>query len=103
MERAVERPMATFDAVELLAEALPLPPHARDRHSSFMNADVEIFAAHSRHFGRDDELLRGFLDVHGRHPAVRSGRIAVQALLDGQQVADGIPAGKGHKKCYDLK
>src|SRR5688572_32806102 len=98
MEGAAEAAVATLDTVVLLTDRYALPAHAGNGHSPFMDPNVQILPADSGHFGCEEVLLGRFEDVHGGRPSGRPGRVAVESLLNGEQVADGIPAGKGHVK-----
>ena len=48
----------------------PLAPLPGDREAPVVDVDVQIAAAHPRHFGRDDVLVGGLEDVDGRRVTV---------------------------------
>ena len=65
--------------------------------AAVVHADADLVARQAGQFSGDDERLGGLAQVHGRGPAMRSGgREPLDAVLDGDQVAEGIPAGKRH-------
>ncbi len=89
--------MAPFDAVVLLTRRGAFMPHARERDATVVNVNLHVLALEAWKFGRDDVSIPGFVQVHGWHPARRSRRKAVQPLLNGQEVTNGIPPRKRHE------
>ena len=75
----------------------PLAPHAGQRDAVIGGLDGDVGLEDARQFGGEDVRLGGLVQVDRWLPAGRPGRETVQALLDGEQVAQRIPAGKRHR------
>jgi hypothetical protein len=70
---------------------------AMEGEAAVMDADADLVAREAGQFSRDDERFGGLAQVNGGGPAVRSGRREpLDPVLDGDQVSEGIPAGKRH-------
>src|SRR5690606_28075668 len=80
----------------LLAGDVAVAPHTREREPPLVKMDLQILAAQPGQLRRDHVAVGGLVQIDGRHPARRAGGKPVEPLLDGEQVADRIPAGKGH-------
>src|SRR5687767_3723364 len=89
--------MAALDPVVLLAGADALAADAGDGEPSVMGADVEILTAHAGDLRGDHVVVDRFVQIDSGLPAGRGGSETVQTLLDGEQVANGIPADKRHE------
>src|SRR5262245_60762864 len=98
MERPAEAAVPALDAVVLLELGSPLRPRAGNGHPTLVNADVEGVAAHARDFGRQHVPIGRLVDVNCRCPPGRTGLVAVQFLLDGEEVANRVPACERHEK-----
>ena len=88
--------MAAFDLMVLLARHAGVAA-ALQRESAVVDFDANLFARQARELGGHDEGVGGFAEVDGRRPALRTGRgQPLEPMLDGEQVAERIPACKGH-------
>jgi elongation factor P len=88
--------MATLDAMVLLAGDGPLAARTRESKTAVLHMDVNILALEAGHLRGDYVAIGSFVEIDGRRPAGRPRCKPVEPLLDGEQIANGIPAGKRH-------
>ena len=96
LERPLKRAVAALEAMELFAGHWPLLPHAGQHEAAVAGLDVDIVAVYSGDFGGEDVRLRRFVEIDRGLPSRGPWREAVQALLDREEIAERIPACKGH-------
>ena len=88
--------MSALDLMVLLAR------HARvaaalQRQPAVVHLDANLLARETGQFGGDDEGVGGFAQVDGRRPALRTRRgHPLEPMLNGEQIAERIPACKCH-------
>src|SRR5580765_2243553 len=98
-EAAMERAMAALHAVVPLARDIGLASRALQRELSVVKPDVDVLAQEARQLGRDDEGVRGLVEIDRRRPASRfDAREPLHAFLEGEQVAQRIPARESHQE-----
>ena len=98
--------MSALETVELLAGDGTLLPHAGQGEAAVAGLNVDVVSFDARNLGGQDVGVRGFVEVDRGLPASGPGRKPVQALLDREEIAKRIPAGKRHfgiVACYDLR
>jgi elongation factor P len=64
--------------------------------TAVVHLDANLLARQAGQLRRHDEGVGGFTEVHGWRPALRARRQPLEAVLDGQQVAQRVPASKSH-------
>ena len=98
--------MAALETVELLAGDGALLTRTGQGEAAVAGLNVDVVSFDARNLGGQDVGVRGFIKVDRGLPASGPGRKTVQALLDREQIAKRIPAGKRHFRivaCYDLR
>lgn len=96
LERAAEGAVAALDAVVAFARRRPLVTNARNGQAAVAHLNLQVLASEARQFSGQDVLVGRLVQVDRRGPPGHSWRKAVEVLLNGQQVANGIPAREGH-------
>ena len=93
---ARELAVAAFDLVILLARDARVAA-ALQRDAPVVHLDAHLFARYTRQLGGHDERVGGLAQIDGRRPALGAGRgQPLEPMLNRQQVAERIPACKGH-------
>ena len=100
LERAAEAAVAALDAMILLARHVALAPRDPEIVSwPSLTLDLDVVARRGPGSSAViDVFVGGFMDVDRRNPACGAGREPVEPLLDGQQIANRIPARKRHDR-----
>ena len=88
--------MAAFETVELFAGNGALLPRTGQREAAVAGLDVDVVALDARNLSGQDVGVGGFVKVDRRLPAGRPWCKPVQALLDGEEIAEGIPTCERH-------
>ena len=98
VERAAEAAVATLDPVILFARLLAFVSQTRECDPAVVvHRDLKIVSIDAGQF-RDDDVLVGRLEeIDRRSPPCRAGSKTVQALLNGEQVSNRIPARERHR------
>lgn len=102
LEGAAEAAVSAFEAVVLFAGNLTFPTLSRNLYPPVVHLYVHVVSAKARQFRGDDVLVSGFVNVYRWSPAGWRGRKAVQALLNGQQIANRIPSRKRHVRKFNI-
>jgi hypothetical protein len=89
--------MTALHAVVMLARADEVTPHPFERQPIELDVDMEILALESRQFHRDDVAVGRLVDVDWRNPTGGARRKPVPAMLDGDEIANLIPALERHE------
>jgi hypothetical protein len=88
--------MAAFDLVILLARHAGFAA-ALQRQAVFMHVDPHLFTRQAGKFSSENEGPVRFAQIDRRRPALRPMRgQSFQAVLDADQIAEGIPTRKDH-------
>src|SRR6478672_12960658 len=96
-EAAMERAVASLHPVVALARDIGLASRALQRELSVVKPDVDVLAQEARQLSRDDEGVRGLVEIDRRGPASRfDARELLHPFLEGEQVAQRIPARESH-------
>ena len=88
--------MTTLDPVVLLAGADQVAPHAFQGEPALLDVKVNVLSLEPGQFGRDHVVVGRFVNIDRWHPATPPRRKPVQAVLDGEEIADVIPAPERH-------
>ena len=88
--------MPALHAVVLLAGADEVASHAFQGQPTVLHVEVDIIALEPGEFGGDHVMFGGFVDIDRRNPTAGSWRKPVEAALDGEEIADWIPARERH-------
>src|SRR4051812_11657286 len=96
MGRACEGAVAALDEGEMLARAEARLALAGERQPPVVKMNLDVAAGDAGKLRRDDVVVGRLVQIDRRFPPGMSGRESIQALLDGQQVANRIPAREGH-------
>ena len=97
LKRAAERAVPAFETMEVFARGAGVVPDAGNRQTAVMEINPQIVAREPGQFGGHDVGVGGLEEIDGWLPSALAGRKSVQALMD-QQVANRVPAGKGHPR-----
>ena len=89
--------MTAFDPMELLTGADVTLPLAGEGQPPVVKVNLDRIAGDAGELGRDDVLAGSLVQIDGRFPPAMSGCESIQPLLNGQQVANRIPAREGHE------
>ena len=72
-------------------------PHAGERQPAVVQVDLEVLALETGQFGGDHVVFGRFVQIDRRRPAARArAQTGPRPLLDGEEIADGIPARERH-------
>ena len=97
MKRTAEGPVTALHTVVMLAGTGEVAAYAFKRHPVELNVNVEILARDSRKFCRDHVAIGGLMNVDRRHPAGRTLDKSVPAMVNGDEIANWIPALERHE------
>jgi elongation factor P len=96
MERAAEGAAAAFHTVVLLAGCAPLAARARESQPPVVHVNLDVVPGQAGKLRDDDVVIGCLMEIDGRVPALGPGSEPVQALLDGKQITERIPARERH-------
>ena len=88
--------MTALHTVVLLAGAGQVAPHAFERQPAVLHVEVDVVALETGEFGGDHVVFGRFVNIDRRNPTAGSWRKPVEAALDGEEIADWIPARERH-------
>ena len=94
-KRSRKLAVSAFDLVVLLARDASIATALQD-DSAVVNFDADLVAGQPWQFGRNNEGVGGFTEVDGWHPPLWARRQPLETVLDGQQVAQWVPASESH-------
>jgi hypothetical protein len=78
----------------ILLAGSPVASHALERHTPVVDVNADILALEPWELGGNHVVVRGLVNIDRRHPATWTRRHA--AALDGEEIAERIPARKRH-------
>lgn len=87
--------MPAFHLVVLLARHASIAT-ALQREPAVVQFDADLLARHAGQLRGHHERLRGFTQVHGRCPTLGPRGHAFETVLNGQEIAEGVPPSKCH-------
>jgi hypothetical protein len=91
-----ELAVAALHLVIVLAAHAGGAPSLQDE-AAVLHLDADLVAGEPGQFGGEDEGVGGLAEVHGRRPSLRPARgQALEAVLDADELAEGVPARKRH-------
>jgi len=88
--------VASFDTLELIGPRAARLTHAGERQAVVVELDSNGLLAHTGQLRGHHVTVVGLVQVHGGRPVRRRRGPSMQALLDGEQIAKGIPPCERH-------